>query len=92
MVNFIGFFFFFIIFLILQDVSDGLFPLGDDLSDDEEVEKIDMKKSVQKLLDQEDKFKRKNEKKKEEYRRLAKERRKQEREEEQKAILNKSWH
>ena len=58
----------------MKDVSDGIFPLGDDLSDDEEVENIDVKKSVQKMLDREEKYKRKNEKKKLEYRQLVKER------------------
>jgi hypothetical protein len=64
-------------------VSDGLFPLGDDLSDEEEVEKVDVKKSVQKMLDREEKYRKKNEKKKEDYRKLVKQRRKEEQQQKQ---------
>ncbi len=64
-------------------MSDGLFPLGDDLSDEEEVEKVDLKKSVQKMLDREEKYRKKNEKKKEDYRKLVKQRRKEERQQRQ---------
>lgn len=59
-----------------KDVSDGVFPLGDDLSDEEEVEAVDVKKSVQKMLAREEKYRKKNEKKKQEYRKQVKERRK----------------
>ena len=58
---------------MFKDVESGVFPLGDDISDEEPDEKINVKASVEKLLKKQEKLKKKNLKGKEEYRKWKKE-------------------
>eukprot|EP00088_Acartia_fossae_P035340 TRINITY_DN363_c0_g2_i11.p1 TRINITY_DN363_c0_g2~~TRINITY_DN363_c0_g2_i11.p1 ORF type:complete len:871 (-),score=354.25 TRINITY_DN363_c0_g2_i11:199-2757(-) len=61
-----------------KDVESNIFPLGDANMQVEEVEKVNVKKEVNKLQKREDKIHEKNMKKKEEYRLWKKEQLKQE--------------
>ena len=68
---------------MFKDVESGVFPLGDDISDEEPDEKINVKASVEKLLKKQEKIKKKNLKGKEEYKKWKKEQEAAKEEEEQ---------
>merc|ERR1711874_229982 len=55
-----------------KDVVQGVFPLGPDVSDDEEVEKVSVSKGVKNLREFEEKMLAENVKAKKEYKKLMK--------------------